>query len=123
MRESSERAFKEYGELLGNVTAFRYLERVFTAGENDWLAVVGNLRKPRKSWGRLSWILRLEGAHLKVLGHFYIAVAQSVLLFGAETWVLTPRMEQDIDSFQQRVAGRITKSQPRRRRDEISTYP
>ena len=45
MRESSERAFEEYGEPLENVMTFRYLGRVLTAGSDDWLAVVGNLGK------------------------------------------------------------------------------
>ena len=62
------------------------------AGDNDWLAVVGNLGKARKSCGRLSWVLGREGAYPKVLGGFYKSVAQAVLLFGAETWVLTQRM-------------------------------
>ena len=33
---------------------------------------------------------------------------------GAETWVLTPRMEQALSSFQHRVARRITGGQLRR---------
>ena len=61
------------------------------AGDNDWLAVVGNLGKAQKSWGRLSRVLGQEGVDPKVLGNFYKAVAQVVLLFGAETWVLTQR--------------------------------
>ena len=40
-----------------------------------------------------------EGAYTKVSGHFYKAVAQAVLLFRADTWVLTPRMERDLDRF------------------------
>ena len=43
MQESSERAFEAYGEPLENVTTFRYLGQVLTAGYNDWLAVVENL--------------------------------------------------------------------------------
>ena len=57
MRESLERAFEAYGELLENLTAFRYLGRVLTAGDYDWIAGVGNLGKARKSWGGLSWIM------------------------------------------------------------------
>ena len=87
------------------------------AGDNDWLAVGGNLGKARKSWGRLSWIMSREGADPKVSGNFYKAVAQAVLLFGAETWVLTPRMEQALDSFQHRVASSITGKQSWRRTD------
>ena len=36
MWESSERAFQAYGEPLENVTAFKYLVRVITAGDDDW---------------------------------------------------------------------------------------
>ena len=74
-----------------------------TAGYDDWLAVVGNLGKARKSWGRLSRILIREGADPRVSGYFYKAVAQAVLLFRAETRVLTQRMERALDSFQHRV--------------------
>ena len=59
-----------------------------TEGDDDWIVVVDNLGKARKSWGWLSWVLIWEGADLKVSGNFYKAVAQAVLLFGAETWVL-----------------------------------
>ena len=37
---------------------------------------------------------------------FYTAVTQQVLLFGAETWVLTRNMESALDAFQGRVARR-----------------
>ena len=75
------------------MTVFNYLVQVLTEVDYDWLSVVGNLVKVRNSWGRLSRILSREGADPKVLGHFYKAVLQAVLLFGAETWVLTPRMD------------------------------
>ena len=45
LRESLERAFKGYGEPLENLTAFRYLGRVLTAGDDAWIAVLGNLGK------------------------------------------------------------------------------
>ena len=48
--------------------------------------------------------------------NFYIAVTQQVLLFGAETWVLTKRMEAALDAFQGRVARRLTGRMPRRGR-------
>ena len=49
--------------------------------------------------------------------NFYIAVTQKVLLFGAETWVLTRWMEAALDAFQGRVARRLTGRMPRRGRD------
>ena len=49
-----------------------------------------NLRKARGKWGQLSKILVIEGADRIMPGRFYVAVVQAVLLFGYETWVLTP---------------------------------
>ena len=61
-----ERAFEAYREPMENVTAFKYLGRVLIDRDNDWLTVLGNLSKARKSWGRLSRILIRVGADLKV---------------------------------------------------------
>ena len=43
------------------VTSFKYLGRVMTVGEDNWSAVVGNLRKDQKIWARLTRILVREG--------------------------------------------------------------
>ena len=77
-----ERAFEAYEEMLKNVTAFRYLVQVLTAGDDEWIAVVGNLGKARKSWGRLSQILILEGEDTNVSENFYKAMTQAVFMFG-----------------------------------------
>ena len=107
-----ERSFEAYGEPIKNVLSFKCLGRVLTVVNDDWLAVVGNLGKARRSWGRLSRVLGRDGADPKVSRTFYTAVAQAVLLFEADTWFLTPRMEKALDSFQSRVARRITGRQP-----------
>ena len=41
-----------------------------TASDNDWPAVVGNLRKDRKIWSWLTKILGREGSSPRVLGMF-----------------------------------------------------
>ena len=82
---------------------YYYYYSVISAVDDDWHAVVGKLQKTRKSWGRLLRILRREGADPKVSGYFFKAVTQAVLLFGAETWVLTSRMERALSIFQHRV--------------------
>ena len=115
LRESTERDFEAYGKPLGNMTAFRYPEWVLTAGDDERNEVVGNLCKSMNSWWRLSRILIREEADPKVSGHFFQAVTQAVLWFGAYTWVLTPRMERALGSFQHRFARRLTVRQPRRR--------
>ena len=55
-------------------------------------------------------------------GNLYKSVAQAVLLFGADTWVLTQRMEKALDSFKSRVARRLTGKQPRQRTDGSWDY-
>ena len=100
-----------------SVTEFRYLGRILTSTDDDWPVVARNLRKARVTWGRLARILGREGADPKVSRNFYIAVTQQVLLFGAETWVLTKNMEAALDAFQGRVARRLTGRIPRRGRD------
>ena len=94
-----------------------------TEGDDDWSAVAGNLGKARKRWGRMQRILSREGANKQVSGNFFKAVVQQVLLFGAETWVVSPRMEQVLNSFIHGSARRITGRQPRRGWDIKWLYP
>ena len=56
-----------------------------------------------------------RGIKLVEGGNFFNAVVQAVLLFGAKMWVLTPRMERALESFQHEAVRRITGRQPRRR--------
>ena len=79
-----------------------------SSNNDEWPAVVGNLVKARKSWGRMQGILRREGATTRILGNFFKAVAQQVLLFGAETWVVTPKMEQSLSAFLHGAVRRLT---------------
>ena len=118
-----ERSFQAYGAPLENVTAFKYLGRAMTVRDDDWPAVAENLQNARKSWGRILRILSREGADTKLLGHFFKAVVQAVLLFRAEKWVLTPRMERDLSSFHHRVARWLTGRQLRRRGIGSWVYP
>ena len=114
LRDSTERAFEAYWKPLEMVSNFKYLGQVMTAGDDDWPAVAGNLVKARKSWGRLLRILSQEGPDKRVSGNFFKAVVQVVLLFGVETWVITPRIERALDSFMHGSARQITRNQPQR---------
>ena len=116
-------AFEVYTKQLQSVPSFKYLEKTLTAGDDDWPAVAGNLGKARKSWGRLQRILSREGATKRVSENFFKAVVQQVLLFGLETWVVSPRMERALSSFIHGAARRITGRQPRRGWDGKWHYP
>ena len=107
-------AFEVYGDQLQTVPRLKYLGRILTEGDDNWPAVAGNLVKARKSWGRLQGILSREGATKRVSGNFFKAVVQQVLLFGAKTWVLSPRMERALSAFIHGAARRITGRQPQR---------
>ena len=105
------------------VTEIRYLGRILTATYKNCPAVAGNIKKARRSWGRLAWVLGREGTDPKVSWTFYIDVTQQVLIFGAETWVFTKNIESALDAFQGRVARKLTGRQTRRGRDGVWFYP
>ena len=52
MWESEERVFQAYVRPLETVTSFKYMGRALAAADGNWPAVVGNLKKARKSWDR-----------------------------------------------------------------------
>ena len=50
-------------------------------------------------------------------------MVQQVLLFGAETWVVTPRMERALSGFLHGASRRMTGRQARRGRNGEWQYP
>ena len=48
----------------------------------------------------MSEILSREGARPQLSRFFFKAIVQSVLIFGAETWVVTPRMGKVLGGYQ-----------------------
>ena len=97
--------------------------RVLATEDDDWPSVVHNLRRARQKWERLTHILIREGADARSLGHIYLEVVQSLLLYGSEIWVLTPRMKRLLGGFRHRVARRLTGRQPWKGRDGGWFYP
>ena len=63
------------------------------------------------------------GGRQASVGDFFKAVVQQVLLFGAETWVVTPRMERALSSFMHGSARRITGRHTKRGWDGKWFYP
>ena len=56
-RAATSRAFSAYGRTLEMVPLFRYLGRLLSAEDIDWLKVTQNLTKERAVWWRMSSIL------------------------------------------------------------------
>ena len=67
------------------------------------------MAKARARWGRLARILSRDGAAPRVMGRFYLALVQSVLLYGSETWVLTDPMLEVLRTFHHRSARYISR--------------
>ena len=53
-------------------------------------------------------IFSREGADPRMSGVFFKALVLVVLLFGAETWVVTPRMGRVMGRFYDQVVQRLT---------------
>lgn len=108
VRASDEVIFSVSGSPLDRVGVFKYLGRMLSDTDNDWPAVYKNLSKARKRWGMVSRILRRDGLRPKAAGMFYKAVVQAVLLYGAETWAVSPAMLKALEGFHHRVARQLT---------------
>ena len=74
------------------VTSFKYLWRVILATDDHWPAVVITVARAKMAWRRMSRIFSREVATPCVSEFFFKAMIQAVMLFGAETWVIIPRM-------------------------------
>ena len=56
-------------------------------------------------------------------GMFYKATVQSVLLFGSETWVLSPAMIQRLEGFHVKAARRMTGLLPKKTAESSWKFP
>jgi len=101
------------GVPLKSVSVFRYLGRPLSSVDEDWPAIYWNLSKARKRWAMVSRVLAREGADARISAMFYKAVVQSVLLYGSETWVVTPAVLKVLEGFHHRAARRLSGRQPR----------
>ena len=108
IRRAEEVVFTACGQPLERVRTFKYLGRVLSDTDNDGPAVYKNLAKARKRWGMFSRVLRRENCRPKVAAMFYKATVQAVLLFGSETWVVSPPMLKALTGFHHRVARQLT---------------
>jgi hypothetical protein len=112
-----------YGEDLERVEVFKYLGRLLAYNNNDSQATRSNLKKARKNWAQVSHVLRAENAAPKVCGVYYKATVHAVLLFGSETWKLSPLSLKSLEGFHIRAACCMAGMQPARNPDGALKYP
>ena len=116
--------FTVHGDVLERVEVFRYLGRLLSQDDDDIQAVRSQLCKARGTWARIGQVLRRENAPPRVSAKFYKAIVQSVLLYGSETWVLSPAVLARLEGFHIRAAYRMAKEHvPRRGPNQQWVYP
>ena len=87
---------------------FSYLGRTIAYNISNWTAVHLNLRKYRRQWVMIARVLESTGTIVRDQGAMYKAVAQLVILYGSESWVVTGEMLKILPAFHHRAAQRIT---------------
>jgi hypothetical protein len=122
-QKTEEIIFTVNGSEIKTVDQFKYLGRMLDNKDNDIPAVEKNLQKARQKWGRISRILSKESADPRVMASFYKAVIQSVLLYGAESWVIAKNTMQKLRSFHRRCARYIAGQHIRADRNGNWTFP
>ena len=71
------------GKEIERVFSFKYLGQIFTENDDDSPCIREQICKARSRWNNLAKILKHEGANAEVIGQFYLAIVQAVLLYGA----------------------------------------
>jgi hypothetical protein len=118
-----QQTFTVYEAELERVEVFKYLGRLLAYDDNDARAVRGNLKKARGIWARLSPMIRAENASPRACGIFYKATMQSILLFGSETWNLSPQSLKCLEGFHKRANWRMAGKRSTKLPDGTWTYP
>jgi hypothetical protein len=116
--------FTVHGDVLERVEVFRYFGHLLSQDDDDIQAVRSQLCKARGTWARVGQVLRRENASPRVSAKFYKAIVQSVLLYGSETWVLSPAVLARLEGFLIRTAYQMVKKHvPRRGPNQQWVYP
>ena len=93
---------------------FKYLGRVKYMDDTDVPAMRRNLKKARKTWGRLRKVLEKEEVSSKVAGMFYQGVVASQLLRGSKPWVLPPSGIRALEGSHVKATRRLTGMKPKK---------
>ena len=82
---------------------FQYLGWLLSYEDNDSQTIHGNLKKAQGSWARILGVLQAENACPRVNVIFYRKMVHVVLLFGSETWNMTPTTVKGLEGLHIRV--------------------
>ena len=108
---------------LEKVREFKYLGRYLSYDNNDSYCIDYNIKKARQQWNCIARLLKREGASASIMAKFYITIVQAVLLFGADSWTVTRRNLNKLQSFHRRALRFMCGDHIRKEGDETWLYP
>ena len=95
------------GKPIETVKEFLYLGRWIFDSDDDTETINRQIKKTTYRWIRLSKILKRRDANPKIMGSFYQAIIQAVLLYGSESWVISENNLRKLRSFHNKCARHI----------------
>ena len=95
-------------EVLPPLEVFPYFGRTIAFTNSNWPVVYQNLRKAQRRWGMIARVLVKTGATVRAHWMMYKAVAQSLILYSSEIWVVMEAMIKILEGFHHRTARGIT---------------
>ena len=101
-------SFSVNNRAIERVSEFKYLGRILTEQDDDSVCIKDNLRRARHRWNSVAKVLKREGANSKCMARFYLTIVQAVLLYGADSWCITARDLQRLNSFHMRSIRHMT---------------
>ncbi len=73
------------------------------------MAISANIQKSKRRWVQVRKVLTIGKLSSKSVANYYKTVIQSVLLYGAETWVISQTMWQRLRTFHNGAARDISR--------------
>ena len=111
------RSYDEEAERIKGVGGFKYLGILLDWSDDERQEILHNIRKARQDRGQIRKLFWREGEEMTVSSKFYQEIVQAVLLFVAETRVLTDKIIQRLEGAHVSFLWEFTHKEETRRRD------
>jgi hypothetical protein len=105
------------------VDIFKCLGQLITYDDANTQAIQVNLRKAQGCWAQILRVLRAENATARSSGMFYKASVQAFLLYGSETWSLSPTSVKRLEGFHIQAAWAMSGLRPEKKPNGSWLYP
>ena len=86
--KKGEAKFDINGKELERAKELQYSGRMLRQDDDDTPTIIRQIKKTCQSWNGISRILKHKGANAVTIEQFYMAVVQSVSLYGKDSWTI-----------------------------------